>query len=137
MTGKSEQPRSRIISVAAIVAVLFGALTVFSGGSVIFFTGPAQAAGNYVPFVVWFNFFAGFAYILAGIGLYQNRGWAIFLSMAIAVATLLIFAALGLYVLQGGAFEMRTVFAMIFRSAVWVTISMLANAAWKKAGTAI
>ncbi len=133
----SVQPRPNIILAAAIVAVLFGVLTVFSGGSVIFSSSSAQAAGNYVPFVVWFNFLAGFAYVIAGIGLYQWRYWAVYLSIAIALATLLVFAGLGFYIMQGGVFEMRTVFAMIFRSMVWITISMLANAAWKKAKTGI
>jgi hypothetical protein len=30
------------------------------------------AAGNAVPFVLWFNFLAGFAYILAGLGLLRQ-----------------------------------------------------------------
>lgn len=43
-------------------AIGFGLLTLKSGGSVIFIDGPARlAAGNYLPFVVWFNFLAGFA----------------------------------------------------------------------------
>ena len=137
MMRKSIQPRPKIILAASIVAVLFGALTIVSGGSVIFLSGSAQAAGNYVPFVVWFNFFAGFAYVTAGIGLYQWRGWAVHLSMVIAVATLLVFAGLGFHIMQDGAFEMRTVFAMIFRSTVWIIIFMLASRAWKKDKTGI
>ena len=35
-----------------------------------------QAAGHYVPFVLWFNFLAGFAYIVAGVGLWMRRRWA-------------------------------------------------------------
>ncbi len=137
MMGNSVQSRPNIILAAAIVAVLFGVLTIFSGGSVIFSSSAAQAAGNYVPFVVWFNFLAGFAYVIAGIGLFQWRRWAVNLSVMIAIATLLVFAGLGFHVMQDGAFEMRTVFAMIFRSVVWITISMLANTAWKKAKTGI
>ena len=27
------------------------------------------AAGQFMPFVLWFNFIAGFAYVVAGVGL--------------------------------------------------------------------
>jgi hypothetical protein len=128
----SIQSRPNAIFIVAIVAILFGALTVVSGGSVIFFSEPARAAGNYVPFVVWFNFLAGFAYVAAGIGLYKWRRWALNLSTVIAVVTLLVFAGLGIHILQDGAFEMRTVVAMAFRFVLWAGISLLANMAWNK-----
>lgn len=45
------------IRLASIVAVLFGLLTIQEGGAVIFWSETARrAAGQYVPFVVWFNF---------------------------------------------------------------------------------
>lgn len=51
---------------AALLAVGFGLLTLWSGGNVLFGGEDARAAaGNYVPFVVVFNFAAGFAYVLA------------------------------------------------------------------------
>ncbi|MCP4183961.1 MAG: hypothetical protein GY761_11695 [Hyphomicrobiales bacterium] len=118
--------------VASIIAILFGALTVFSGGSVIFLSEAAQAAGNYVPFVVWFNFLAGFAYMISGIGLYKWRQWGVNLSMVIAVLTLLVFAGLGFHILSGGAYEMRTVIAMTFRLSMWTGIAVLARLAWNK-----
>lgn len=47
---------------ASIVAVLFGLLTIQEGGAVLFWSESARAAaGQYVPFVVWFNFLAGSA----------------------------------------------------------------------------
>lgn len=83
--------------------------------------------GAVVPFVLWFNTLAGFAYIVAGLGLWQRRQWASPLSLAIFAATLLVFAAFGLHVARGGAFEMRTVFAMTLRSAVWGWIALVAR----------
>jgi len=63
--------------VMSIIAVVFGLLTIKSGGMVLFTEGDAhQAAGNYVPFVLWFNFLAGFVYILAGIGLWRQHSFA-------------------------------------------------------------
>lgn len=109
----------------AVVAVLFGALTVWSGGNVLFGNG-AQAAGNYVPFVLWFNFLAGFAYIAAGVGLWRRRPWATALAAALAALTALVFVAFGIHVARGGAFETRTVLAMTLRTGLWAAIAALA-----------
>jgi hypothetical protein len=69
---------------AAGLAIVFGALTVFAGGGALFGGDEARAAvGNAVPFVLWFNFAAGFAYILAGVGLALRRRWALWLSLII------------------------------------------------------
>jgi hypothetical protein len=124
------KPRSVII--AAVVAVIFGGMTLFSGGSVLFIDGPARvAAGHYVPFVLWFNFVAGFAYISAGVGLFLWRGWGVSLAVLIAIATLLVFAGLGLHIWLGGDYEQRTLAAMTLRSTVWLVIAFTTRAAWK------
>jgi len=116
----------------AIVAVSFGLLTIYSGGAVLYVDGPARvAAGNYAPFVVWFNFLAGFAYITAGTGLFLWRRWAVNLSLLIALATLLVFAAFGINILFDGDYEPRTVGAMVLRSVVWLYISWFSRRAWK------
>ncbi len=121
------------VRIAAVVAILFGGLTLFSGGSVLFLDGQSRVeAGNYVPWIVWFNFLAGFAYILAGVRLFLWHGCAIKLSMVIFVATLLASMALGIHILLDGAYEMRTVGAMALRSSVWLTIALVALSAWHK-----
>lgn len=122
----SKVSRSFWMWAATIVAVVFGALTIISGGSVLFNQAAQQAAGNYVTFVVWFNFLAGFAYIVAGIGLWLLRRWSVWLSFVIAGATLIVLAAFGAYILSGGAYEMRTVAALGLRSVVWLVISTIA-----------
>jgi hypothetical protein len=115
------------LRVAAVVAVAFGALTVVSGGTALFGGPEARAAvGDAVPFVLWFNFLAGFAYIAAGIGLWLHRAWAARLALLIALATLAVFAAFGLHIAMGGAFEPRTAGAMTLRSVVWLAIAGLA-----------
>lgn len=115
----------------AIVAVLFGAATVWSGGNVLFGSG-AGAAGNYVPFVVWFNFLAGFAYIAAGVGIWRRRPWATALAAALALLTAAAFAAFGGYVATGGAYETRTVVAMTIRTLVWTAIAGLLMLPWAR-----
>lgn len=115
------------IRLASIIAVLFGLLTIQEGGAVIFGSETARrAAGQYVPFVVWFNFLAGFAYVIAGIGLWLQQRWATAVAVAIAASTLLVFVAFGLHVAGGGAYELRTVVAMSLRSAVWIAIAFVA-----------
>ncbi len=130
------QSRSYGVYAAAAIAIVFGALTVFSGGTVLFGGETAQqAAGNTVGFVLWFNFFAGFFYVLAGIGLLVRKRWAWWLAAAILTATAVVFMAFGLHVLQGGAFEMRTLGAMTLRTAVWAVIAWAARGVGKSAGS--
>ncbi len=118
---------SRPLKIAASVAILFGLLTILSGGRALFGGEVARAAvGDAVPFVLWFNFLAGFAYVVAGIGLFLRHRPAVWISLGILVATVLVFLAFGAHVLQGGAFEMRTVGAMSLRTAVWAVISFVA-----------
>lgn len=120
-------PRPRWAIAAALVAIIFGIVTIIVGGKTLF--GGAEeraAAGNIVPFVLWFNFVAGFAYVIAGFGLFLWKRWAAQLSAAIAVATIAVFIAFGVHIFRGGAFEARTVGAMIIRSAVWIVIAALA-----------
>lgn len=120
-------PKNWLGRIAAGVALAFGVLTVLSGGYVLFGGVAGQvAAGDAVPFVVWFNFLSGFIYILAGIGIAMGRHWATRMAIALAVAIATVFALFGLHVVQGGAFEMRTVGAMTLRLVVWVAISAVA-----------
>ena len=113
--------------IAAGVAIVFGLLTIAAGGRALFGGAEARAAvGDAVPFVLWFNTFAGFAYVAAGLGLLARRRWAVWLSLVILLATLAVFAAFGLHVARGGAYEARTVGAMILRTIVWLTITVFA-----------
>ena len=122
------QNRPRWLTPVSFFAILFGLLTLKEGGAVLFIDGAARkAAGNYVPFVLWFNFSAGFLYIAAGIGLWRMRPWSARLATLIVALTLLVFAAFGVYVFRGGAYELRTVMAMALRSLVWLAISYAAN----------
>lgn len=115
---------------AALVAVAFGVLTLSSGARVLFGDG-AAAAGRYVPFIVWFNFLAGFAYVAAGVGLWLRCRWSAMVATALAVLTAVAFAALGVYIAGGGAYETRTIAAMTLRTLVWMAIAALAWRALK------
>ncbi len=114
----------RWAAILALIAIVSGIVTIFVGGKTLFGgTEVRAAAGNIVPFVLWFNFVAGFAYITAGVGLFLWKRWAAQLSAAIAAATIVVFVAFGIHIFLGGAFEARTVGAMIIRSVVWIIIA--------------
>jgi uncharacterized membrane protein len=128
----SETKRPLWLWVTTPVAILFGAMTIKSGGAVLFFDGAGrEAAGHYVPFVLWFNFIAGFFYIITGLGLWQRQRWARMLAVTLAVTTITVFAALGIHILNQGEYEMRTVIAMTIRSIVWLSIALTSWFLWQ------
>ncbi len=125
MSKKSD--RSIGIWIVTVIAIVFGLLTIKAGGSVLFADSTfREAAGNYVPVVVWFNFLAGFAYLIAGGGLWMQKHWAVWISIFIVIATLIVFAILGLHILKGGMYEVRTIAAMSLRTVVWALIAIFA-----------
>ncbi|CTQ34334.1 hypothetical protein [Jannaschia rubra] len=125
MTARSS--RKWPVRIAAGVAVAFGAVTVLSGGRVLFGgTAAQEAAGDAVPFVLWFNFLSGFGYVLTGIGIAMEKRWGAHLALALVAGIAIVFALLGLHVAQGNAFEMRTVGAMTLRLMVWILIATVA-----------
>ncbi len=131
MTQKNERPM--MITVLAVIAVAFGALTLFSGGQNLFDTAVIAEAGSTIGFVLWFNFLAGFAYIAAGVLLWKWKICGVRLSAVIAGATLLVFLAMGIYVIQfDGLYNAKTVGAMVLRSSVWLLIAVLARGYWQK-----
>ncbi len=124
------QPGKRdfVMRALSLVAMAFGVMTIKEGGAVLFVDGPARAAaGHYVPFVLWFNFVAGFAYVIAGAGLWLQRRWAVLLAWIITAATLGVFVAFAVHVAAGGAHEQRTLIAMTLRSVIWIALAGVAG----------
>lgn len=116
----------RWVWVLGAVAILFGVATIISGGSVLFGDSETRAAaGAVVPFVLWFNFLAGFAYVAAGVGLALWKPLGAQLAALVAASTLVVSVFFAAHVLLGGAYEMRTAMAMTLRAAVWTAIALL------------
>lgn len=123
----SKQARGLSIRVISLIAIGFGLLTIKEGGTILFGDAAARAAaGHYVPFVLWFNFLAGFVYVVAGVGLWLRQRWAVWLAAAIALATAVTFVAFGMHVASGGAYEQRTMIAMSARTLVWIAFAAIA-----------
>ncbi len=121
------------MKIPGTLALLFGLMTIASGGMALFgSSAEVYDFGDVVPYVLWFNFLAGFAYVISGVGLVRSTSWGAWLAIALAIATSLVFALFGLHVMGGGAYEMRTVFAMSFRVAFWIAIASLAYRALRR-----
>lgn len=124
MTDIINKPKRPLwIIVFSVVAILFGVATIKSGGTVLFTEAGKTSAGKYVPFVLWFNFIAGFAYVLAGIALFRLKTCSRRLVLALAITTSIVFILFGLHIFNGGAYENRTVAAMTIRSLLWIVIA--------------
>ena len=118
----------RFLKPLAAVAVVFGALTVFSGWQGLFGNEATRTAlGNTVGFVLWFNFVAGFAYVAAGLGLWKPQPCARHLATGIALSTALVAVAFAVHVATGGAYEPRTVGALALRLGFWVLLAWVAR----------
>jgi hypothetical protein len=125
-TPKIKSQRPLIITIISIIATVFGIATIKEGGTVLLTEAGKLEAGNYVPFVLLFNFIAGFAYVLAGVMLFRLKSCSRKLSTVIAIATSVVFVLFGIHILNGGAYELRTVIAMTLRSGIWITIAFFA-----------
>ncbi|KPV40067.1 hypothetical protein AN478_07865 [Thiohalorhabdus denitrificans] len=113
--------------IAALAAAAFGAATLRAAGTVLF--GPEtarEAAGDYVPFVVWFNFLAGFLYLAGAAVLVLRRNWALPLAAGLAAATALVLVGFGVHVALGGAYEVRTAAALGVRTLFWAAMALVA-----------
>ena len=115
--------------IAGVAAIAFGLLTLISGGSTLL---GAVDMGAVVPFVLRFNFIAGFAYVIGGLLLMTGHRLALPVALTILIATATVFAVFGWRVFAGDAFEMRTVGAMTLRTSfwavmVWVAMKALGN----------
>ena len=113
-----------MIKVLSGIAILFGIDTLVSGGRALFeLHGTENSAAKIVPFVLYFNFTAGFAYIVAGAGLALRRPWAPLFAAAIAASTIIVFVVLGIWIAVGNAYEARTIAAMSLRTVFWLGVT--------------
>lgn len=122
---------------AGIAAVLFGVITLFEGGRMVF-GGPEvwAAAGNVVPWVLYFNFTAGFVYVVTGLlTLFQHPN-SKKLALVLAVANAVVLVSLGVYAAMGGLFELRTMAAMGVRTVFWSVQAVVLSHVFKQSSGA-
>lgn len=109
------------IQAFVITAVLgaFGILTLFMSSSVIFDVFNIRThQGNYVLFIVWANFFSAILFLIAAFASFKRKIWS-HVPVIVSLGILgIAFAGLMIYISAGGAYETKTVGAMIFRMTV-------------------
>ncbi len=110
---------SLIRKTLALIAALFGALTVFAGSRVL--TGSDPGYIVFLPLLVY-NTVMGFIYIGVGIvawrNVYSGRNGA----AAVFLLNLLVLATIWLLYNSGGAVAIDSLRAMTLRTAVWLLL---------------
>jgi hypothetical protein len=56
----------------------------------------------------------------------MQKHWAVWISISIVAATLVIFVIFGICIFNGGMYEVRTIAAMSLRTVVWAFIALFA-----------
>lgn len=121
------------IKAIVICLVLLGVITIFAGGSVLLdLFDMRKREGNYVPFVVWTNFACGFIYLVAAYGIQRKQRWAAHLLFLAFALLLLVFVELIFHIQRGGLYEVKTIYAMSFRTAATLVFALLSYTLLKK-----
>ncbi len=103
----------------AIPLGLFAALTFYLSTSVILdLFGVRESEGQYVLFVVWANWICSLIYFAAIYGILKKKRWPVYLLVLTVVILLLAEVGLQIHIYTGGAYERKTVFALLFRAGV-------------------
>mgnify|MGYP000908321560 FL=1 len=106
------------------VFLIFGLMTILSGGRSLFTENGIATRGNIVPLVLWFNFFAGFFYLVASISIFKLKPCVEKLSIAIAISNSIVLVYLLNHIFQGQLYEHKTLIAMIFRTLFWILFAL-------------
>ena len=113
--------------VVAIVLIAFALATLFMSSSVIFdWFGIRAKEGNYVPFIVWANFIAGFLYLISAYGFLKSKRWTFWILIRTTIILIMAFIGLLVHIGYGGIYETKTVGAMGFRIAITIAFTAMA-----------
>ncbi|MBD3615048.1 MAG: hypothetical protein HUJ22_00645 [Gracilimonas sp.] len=104
----------------ALTAILFGGITVFAGGGVLFgFFNPGY---HILQPLLIFNFIMGFIYVGTGLLIWKKHSKAIYMTLFVLIFNLLILFTVGTFYLTGGNAAIQSVIAMAIRAAIWLLI---------------
>lgn len=115
------QPRYLEISQKALglLAVLFGAITIFAGLRVLTGTNPGYVV--FQPLLIY-NTVMGFVYIGVGTISWRSLDLGKNGACAIFVLNLIVLIAIGIVYTSGGALAIDSLYAMTLRTVVWLAI---------------
>lgn len=116
-----------ITFIPIVFLIAFALLTLFLSSSIIFdWFGIRAKEGNYVLMVVWANFLCSLLYLLSSYGFIMQRRWTFKLLIVAALILILALFGLVIHIYVGGAFETKTIWAMIFRITITLGFALLA-----------
>ena len=108
-----------IQKIFALIAVLFGLLTIIAGGSVL-----GGADPGYIVFrpLLIYNTVMGAAYVAAGVIAWRNVDRGKYAAATIFVLNGLVLAAIGYLYATGSAVAVDSLRAMVLRTGVWLML---------------
>lgn len=103
----------------ALLAVLFGTITIFAGGRVLAGTSPGYVV--FLPLLIY-NTLMGFAYVGVGTVVWRNLNLGRNGAFVVFVLNLIVLAAIGIALAAGEAVAKDSLGAMTLRTVVWLGI---------------
>lgn len=114
---------SNLRRACALLAALFGLVTVAAGGRILF--GFGEAGFHVIRPVLIFNVMMGVAYIAAAFLMVRSLKWGVTASALILLANLIVLGALLAMRASGSGVANQTMAAMTLRSVLWAAIYLL------------
>lgn len=105
--------------VFALVAALFGLVTIIAGGRVLSGGDPGYVV--FLPLLVY-NTAMGVAYVAAGAMAWRSAERGKYAAATIFILNLLVLGAIGYLYMTGGSVAMDSVRAMVLRTVVWLVL---------------
>ncbi|OFW14063.1 MAG: hypothetical protein A3F70_04435 [Acidobacteria bacterium RIFCSPLOWO2_12_FULL_67_14] len=115
------------VRAAAAAGLLFGALSVIAGGRVL--AGIDRPDYVVLPWLVRYNVAAGIVGVVAGLGLWRARRWAVRLAGTLAALHGGVLTALVAWQVTGEAVAVDSFVAMFLRTIVWSSIVVVTRRA--------
>jgi hypothetical protein len=117
-----------ILKISAIFLAFFGLISLFMTTSIIFdLFEIREKEGHYIPFIVYANFVCSFIYLFSSYGLFTKNKYTTGCLFVAAGILLIAYIALIVHIQFGGAFELKTVKAMLARTSITI---LLAGLSW-------
>lgn len=113
--------------------LIFTLITLYLSSSLIFdWFGIREVQGHYLMFIVWVNFIASILYIIALVGFVRNKKWTWKVLGGVSVMIFSAFIGLLLHIDSGGAFELKTIRAVLLRFLLTTALAGLAYFKFEK-----
>ncbi len=111
------------LKIASLLSIVIGSLSFISGMTVLI--GLREVDYFTLTSLIVYNIIAGMTALIAGIGLWNKKRWAVRLTAAIAGAHLIVLTFVSFGYNQEGPVAVESLYAMVFRVVVWVVIVVL------------